>query len=162
MQIKRNPDGTISATFSEHEATSLAADLMAPAFVPEDGSGNPARELLNSLADILWPDEPEELCPGCVGRGTGEYCVLCNCRIPENLRRKPGSPSEIPAPGKAGQCRCMVPIPHSPVDHEAAQREHSERLEWCRRIVRENPPPDELAGQPCACQNLAGDCDGDH
>lgn len=38
----------------------------------------------------------------------------------------------------------------------------SSLLEWCRRIVRENPPQDELAGQPCACQNLAGDCDGDH
>lgn len=92
------------------------------------------REMADLVRAKFSPaDEPEELCPGCLGRGTGEYCVLCSCRIPASLRRKPGSPSEIPAPGKVGQCRCLVPIPHSPVDHEAAKREHSERLAYLAR-----------------------------
>lgn len=144
MQIKRNADGTISATFSEHEASALEAELLWVKNVDEDG---PVMALWTALSDELTSDEPEELCPGCVGRGTGEYCVLCNCRIPENLRRKPGDPPElIPAPGPGGQCRCMVPIPHAPDYHEAAQREAARRAMAGVDSLRAPVPP-ASAGQ---------------
>lgn len=35
-----------------------------------------------------------DMCPGCVGRGTGTECFVCGRWIPEDLRRSPGDPSE--------------------------------------------------------------------
>lgn len=35
-----------------------------------------------------------DVCPGCVGRGTGTECCVCGCWIPEHLRRSPGDPGE--------------------------------------------------------------------
>lgn len=35
------------------------------------------------------------MCPGHIGRGTGTQCLICNLTIPADLRRAPGSPSEV-------------------------------------------------------------------
>ncbi|WP_033338924.1 hypothetical protein [Catenuloplanes japonicus] len=35
-------------------------------------------------------------CPGCVGRGTGENCCMCDLPIPAGLRRETGAASEFP------------------------------------------------------------------
>lgn len=34
-------------------------------------------------------------CPGCVGRGTGTHCCMCDGEIPAHLRRTAQSPSEV-------------------------------------------------------------------
>ncbi|GIH91910.1 hypothetical protein ACFFMN_34115 [Planobispora siamensis] len=36
-------------------------------------------------------------CPGCIGRGTGTRCCMCDGTIPEELRRTPDSPNEVRA-----------------------------------------------------------------
>jgi hypothetical protein len=37
---------------------------------------------------------PQGWCPGCIGRGTGENCLLCRRAIPVTLIRTGASPSE--------------------------------------------------------------------
>lgn len=47
-----------------------------------------------------------DTCPGCVGRGTGTRCCMCNRPIPTNLRRTNGDayPGDRPDPN-CGDCR---------------------------------------------------------
>lgn len=42
---------------------------------------------------VLAGDEPGP-CPGCVGRGTGTWCYVCDRPIPPGLRRQPDDPPE--------------------------------------------------------------------
>lgn len=49
-------------------------------------------------------------CPGCVGRGTGTHCVVCDQPIPADKRRAANAPDEW-RPDCAG-CRRGQPHTH--------------------------------------------------
>lgn len=50
-------------------------------------------------------------CPGCVGRGTGTRCRVCQRPIPVGRRRAPGSLSELRI--DCALCHAVVPHVHA-------------------------------------------------